>query len=201
MIELEKKYSLQNISEEEIIKRINAINATIVKELLEKDVIFKPKKDIFSENFLKLFSNNGHYFLRLRYQEENSEKNIRETAILTFRKYSYEGNTKQRETIAVNISASDFNSMRDILKMIGFDELVLFTKKRRVFRLNSSVEIRLDFIEEINKQFIEISIFVEDDKISYGEKMLSQIAEKLGLREDYVIKRPYHLLVLHERGV
>lgn len=86
--------------------------------------------------------------------------------------------------------------------MIGFDELVIFTKKRRIFKLDRvPVEIRLDFIEEINKKFIEISAFVENDKIDDGEKLLYQTAENLGLKEEYIIKQPYHLLVLHEREV
>ncbi len=113
-------------------------------------------------------------------------------------KITYKGPRIDRETKSreeLKVSVNDFDTMVEILKRLGFREVRIIRKLRRIYR-TGDVLICVDDVEGLGK-FVEIE--VESKDVGVKEKLF-EIASKLGYSREESIVESYLEMIEKNKG-
>lgn len=87
---------------------------------------------------------------------------------------------KGRSTIEYETSVSDSDQTRKIIHAMGFENVLKFTKKRKVYKYKEKFEIALDQTENLG-YFVEIEYHSDAGDIQGANKMIEKVSNELGL--------------------
>ncbi|WP_297506047.1 class IV adenylate cyclase [Thermococcus sp.] len=110
-------------------------------------------------------------------------------AYLTYKEIRDPGRNEEFEELEVEVS--DFKTMVEILKRLGFEEDVVVRKRRLVYRLNG-ITFELNDVEGLGG-FLDIEVISED--VEDAKRKIWEVAERLGLSENDVEPRLYRELI------
>lgn len=182
-LEIETKYSADDIEKEKFISLINSFNT--------KEFIHVESKDIY-------YTKGEHKFLRYRMAPENSDDKRSE---LTFKKKHIKANNIVRTEVNVRIDQNKPELIEAFCEGLGYKKNFSIFKKCEIFHMEDAVLVYYEVFDENNKnsKFLEIEV-LEDlevteqqawEIIQKYEKMLSPLGinpqkrMKLSLFERY----------------
>ncbi len=170
MIEVEVKFRAPDDVEE----RLKSAGFKFVEEKFEEDIYFNsPVRDFRKTDEA----------LRLRRETSRRESRTEEVRKV---KFTYKGRkidrtTKTREELSVEVS--DYEEMKKILERLGFKEVALVRKCRKIYELGGILAC-VDDVEGIGK-FVEFEVCVKDgtnDKsVDEAKRRIEEVASNLGL--------------------
>uniref|UniRef100_A0A7C4W2S0 Class IV adenylate cyclase n=1 Tax=Geoglobus ahangari TaxID=113653 RepID=A0A7C4W2S0_9EURY len=163
-MEVEAKFKVDNLSEIE--ERMG--NAEFVIEKVEEDAYFNHPCRDFRET---------DEALRIRRDIEGIK--------ITYKGKKIDPETKTREEIKIKVD--DFDKAFKLFEKLGFTLAGWVKKKRKIYRYGEAL-ICLDHIEDLGS-FVEIEI--ESDDVEKAKEKIFEIAEKLGLSREKIIRASY----------
>lgn len=166
--EIEAKLKVD--SHKKIAAKLNELGAEFLEEQLQKDCFFDDEKATLKRT---------DRCLRLR-QELIGEK---ERIFLTYKGAKEKDNFKKRKEIEIEVENTD--STEKLLSAIGFEKVLVFEKRRRLWRLGQC-EVALDKLPLLG-DFVEIE--GPDDQI------IANVQRSLGLSDSPNIKESYAFLL------
>jgi len=187
-LEIEIKVKIASI--EEMAGTLEAAGAIFGGDLVHEDYYFdKPEK-------LGSFALTDEA-LRMRVSRNVSQRI--EQCFVTYKGGKVDSTTKTREEIEVGVD--DGQKMRDIIKKIGFREIIVVKKDRKNYTMDD-ISIMLDRVQYLDDPYMEVEIVADDPEAldSTREKLFSFL-EQLGFSRDDSERRSYLELVLSSRGV
>ena len=164
-MEIEVKF---RVDFERIREKIESLGASLAREELQEDIYF-------SLPYPRL--------LRVR-NVSNLGK-----AYLTYKEIRDPGRNEEFEELEVEVS--NFETMVEILKRLGFEEDVIVRKRRLVYRLGG-ITLELNDVEGLGG-FLDIEVISED--IEDAKRKIWEVAKRLGLSENDVEPRLYRELI------
>lgn len=187
-LEIEIKVKIPSI--EEMTETLESIGAIFGGDIVHEDYYFdKPEK-------LGSFARTDEA-LRMRVSRNVSQGT--EQCYLTYKGSKIDLTTKTREEIEVGVDNGD--KMRDILKAIGFREMIVVKKDRKNYT-SGDISIMLDRVQYIDDTYMEVEIVADDpDSLDSTREKLFGFLEQLGFDRDASERRSYLELVLSSRGV
>ncbi|WP_297498725.1 class IV adenylate cyclase [Thermococcus sp.] len=156
-----------------IMKKIESLGASFDREELQEDIYF-------SLPYPRL--------LRVR-----NVPNLGR-AYLTYKDIKDPGRNEEFDELEVKVS--DFETVVEILKRLGFREDVVVRKRRLVYRLDG-VTFELNDVEGLGG-FLDIEVISDD--VREAKRKIWEVARKLGLSEVDVEPRLYQELIKSEKG-
>ncbi|MDV3104492.1 class IV adenylate cyclase [Thermococcus waiotapuensis] len=176
MIEVE----LKGYADEEIFERVRE-KYRLVRREYHKDTYFQHPCRDFSKT---------DEALRIRVKRFNGHFEV----FMTYKGPKLDKKSKTREEIEVELTDPD--KYVEILKNLGFVEVLTVTKVREKYYVEKGISIALDEVENLGK-FIEIETLVEDEgEIKEAVEHLRAILEELGVEH---FERRSYLELLMER--
>lgn len=177
MIEVE----LKGYADDEIFKRVRERFKFMRKEMHE---------DIYFQHPCRDFSKTDEA-LRIRIKRFNGHFE----GFLTYKGPKVDGESKTRKEIEVVIS--DIDTHIDLLRSLGFKDVLTVVKIREKYYAEKGVNIALDEVEGLGK-FIEIEKLVMDEKsIEKEVNKLKNILKSLGVKK--FERRSYLELLLEKQ--
>lgn len=175
--EIEVKAKVAN--QDALMRELERIGCTLSEPLSQSDVIF-----IFEGNeFPKVKP--GSVVLRLREQGEKILFTLKQPQ------------ANELDAIEKEVEVSDRQQMEDILKILGFKEVVRVNKKRRKARYQDC-EICLDEVETLGV-FIEVEKKSSEDGPTI-QKELQQFLTSLGVQIADIVSSGYDTLVYQSKS-
>jgi adenylate cyclase class 2 len=174
--EIEAKLKVDSLQEVE--RKLRQVNAEYVEEQLQSDTYFD---DVDSS--LK----SGDRALRIRRQRGGQK----EKTFLTYKGPKQKDDFKKREEIEIEIGDAD--SAEDLLSALGYKKMLVFEKRRRIWRLGDCV-VSLDELPLLGS-FVEIE--------GPDGKSIADVQGKLDLSDLQHIVESYACLTqqkLHQLG-
>ncbi|MHC4123543.1 MAG: class IV adenylate cyclase [Planctomycetota bacterium] len=174
-IEIEAKIKVDSV--EPISKAIEASGAEFSCEMVQKDSYFD------KDSRLK----KGDRALRLRVSLCGENKKC----VLAYKGPSQKSEFKKRQEIEIEVSNSE--STEELLKAIGYEKVLTFEKKRKVWQLDGC-EVVLDELPLLG-YFVEIE--------GPDAAVIAQVQKKVGLADLTHIRQSYADLIenkLHQLG-
>jgi adenylate cyclase class 2 len=106
--------------------------------------------------------------------------------------------TKTREEIDIKIE--DIEKMKELLKLLGFQEVLTIKKERELFLFqykNYKIEALIDFLPALGQYFVEVE-YLSDSKeeIEESREMLFEFLGLFGIHKEDSIKKSYLELIL-----
>jgi len=173
-------YSISMITENEVKVRVSPDIEKILRELFEfiaeeehEDIYFNaPDRDFRkTDEALRLRRTDGKVFL-------------------TYKEARKDSRMKSRNGIQVELS--DFEKARELLKSLGFSEVIRMRKSRKVFR-KDDITLCLDEVEFLGT-FIEVEVL--GDNVEEAERKIEEVLKELGLSDEELITESYLELLL-----
>ncbi len=198
MYEVEIKVKIQDLEGLRDTIRFNGGSYKI--SLLHEDTYFNMPKE------LRDFKNTDEA-IRLRKSEEfdknNNDFSLNSKCYLTYKGKKIDSSTKTRQEIEVKVDNLD--NMKDILKVLGFQEVLLIHKERELFELlyqDEKIEILLDYIPLLNQYFMELEMVVSSPQdIDEARGILFKLLEIFNVNKDESIRKSYlELIVENQRN-
>lgn len=198
MYEVEIKVRIQDLDE---IREIIQYNGGSYKiSLLHEDIYFNMPKEL--RDFKKTDE-----ALRLRKSEEFDKKNndffLKSKCYLTYKGKKIDSITKTRQEIEVIVD--DIDNMKEILKTLGFQDVITVQKERELFELiyqDEKIEILLDFIPLLNQYFMELEMVVSSpQKIDEAQGILFKLLESFNIEKDKSIRKSYLELIVENQKI
>lgn len=178
MIEVE----LKGYADEEIFEKVREKFKFMRKEMHE---------DIYFQHPCRDFSKTDEA-LRIRIKRFNGHFE----SFLTYKGPKVDNESKTRKEIEVVIS--DIDAYIDLLRSLGFKDVLTVVKIREKYYAEKGVTIALDEVEGLGK-FIEIEKLVRDEKsIEKEVKKLKNILKSLGVQK--FERKSYLELLLEKQG-
>lgn len=178
MIEVE----LKGYADEEIFEKVREKFKFMRKEMHE---------DIYFQHPCRDFSKTDEA-LRIRIKRFNGHFE----SFLTYKGPKVDNESKTRKEIEVVIS--DIDAYIDLLRSLGFKDVLTVVKIREKYYAEKGVTIALDEVEGLGK-FIEIEKLVRDEKsIEKEVKKLKNILKSLGVKK--FERKSYLELLLEKQG-
>jgi adenylate cyclase class 2 len=178
MIEVE----LKGYADEEIFEKVREKFKFMRKEMHE---------DIYFQHPCRDFSKTDEA-LRIRIKRFNGHFE----SFLTYKGPKVDNESKTRKEIEVVIS--DIDAYIDLLRSLGFRDVLTVIKIREKYYAEKGVTISLDEVEGLGK-FIEIEKLVRDEKsIEKEVKKLKNILKSLGVKK--FERKSYLELLLEKQG-
>ncbi|MHA1457182.1 MAG: class IV adenylate cyclase, partial [Promethearchaeota archaeon] len=168
--------------------------------LLHEDTYFNVPKE------LRDFRNTDEA-IRLRKSEEfdknNNDFSLNSKCYLTYKGKKIDSTTKTRQEIEVKVDNLD--NMKDILKVLGFQEVLSIHKERELFEFlyqDEKIEILLDYIPLLNQYFMELEMVVSSPQdIEDARGILFKLLEIFNVNKDESIRKSYlELIVENQRN-
>ncbi|HME53899.1 MAG TPA: class IV adenylate cyclase [Candidatus Lokiarchaeia archaeon] len=187
-LEIEIKVKISSI--EEMAEQLDAAGAIFSGDLVHEDYYFdKPEK-------LGSFARTDEA-LRMRVSRNVSQET--EQCYLTYKGGKVDSTTKTREEIEVGVD--DGQKMREIIKHIGFREIIVVKKDRKNYTMDD-ISIMLDRVQYLDDPYMEVEIVADDpETLDVTREKLFGFLEQLGFSRDDSERRSYLELVLSSRGV
>jgi len=95
--------------------------------------------------------------------------------------------------------------MKDILKVLGFQEVLLIQKEREVFELlyqDEKIEILLDYIPLLNQYFMELEMVVSSPQdIDEARGILFKLLEIFNVNKEESIRKSYLELIVEKQEI
>jgi len=198
MYEVEIKVRIQDLEELRDIIRFNGGSYKI--SLLHEDTYFNMPKE------LRDFKNTDEA-IRLRKSEEFDKNDddilLKSKCYLTYKGKKIDSNTKTRQEIEVKVD--NFDNMKEILKVLDFQEIITMQKERELFELlyqDEKIEILLDYIPLLHQYFIELEMVVSSpQEIDDARVILFELLERFNINKDDSIRKSYlELIVENQRN-
>ncbi len=140
--------------------------------------------------------------LRLRTSikyDSNNKYNIQDIDyFITYKGKKIDKLTKTREEIDIKIE--DIEKMKELLKLLGFQEVLTIKKERELFLFqykNYKIEALIDFLPALGQYFVEVE-YLSDSKeeIEESREMLFEFLGLFGIHKKDSIKKSYLELIL-----
>jgi len=140
--------------------------------------------------------------LRLRTSikyDSNNKYNIQDIDyFITYKGKKIDKLTKTREEIDIKIE--DIEKMKELLKLLGFQEVLTIKKERELFLFqykNYKIEALIDFLPALGQYFVEVE-YLSDSKeeIEESREMLFEFLGLFGIYKEDSIKKSYLELIL-----
>ena len=140
--------------------------------------------------------------LRLRTSikyDSNNKYNIQDIDyFITYKGKKIDKLTKTREEIDIKIE--DIEKMKELLKLLGFQEVLTIKKERELFLFqykNYKIEALIDFLPALGQHFVEVE-YLSDSKeeIEESREMLFEFLGLFGIYKEDSIKKSYLELIL-----
>jgi adenylate cyclase class 2 len=198
MYEVEINVRIQDLEELRDIIRVNGGSYKI--SLLHEDTYFNMPKE------LRDFKNTDEA-IRLRKSEEFDKNDddilLKSKCYLTYKGKKIDSNTKSRQEIEVKVD--NFDNMKEILKVLGFQEVLSIQKERELFELlyqDEKIEILLDYIPLLHQYFMELEMVVSSpQEIDDARGILFELLERFNINKDDSIRKSYlELIVENQRN-
>ncbi len=197
MYEVEIKVRIQNLEELRDIIRFNGGTYNI--SLLHEDSYFNMPKE------LRDFKDTDEA-IRLRKSEEFDKNDddilLKSKCYLTYKGKKIDSNTKTRQEIEVIVD--NFDNMREILKILGFQEFLIIQKERELFDLlyqDEKIEILLDYIPFLHQYFMELEMVVSSpQEIDDAREILFKLLERFNINKDDSIRKSYLELIVEKQS-
>ncbi|NJE75627.1 class IV adenylate cyclase [Thermococcus sp. ES12] len=178
MIEIEVK----GYADESVFERVRE-NFKLIRKEYHEDTYFRHPCRDFAET---------DEALRIRIRRFNGHFE----AFLTYKGPKIDRNSKTREEIEVPISDPDKHT--EILRSLGFEEVLTIEKTREKYYVDKGIIIDLDEVNGLGK-FIEIEALADREEIvEETVKILHEILESLGVER---FERRSYLELMLEREV
>ncbi|MHA1706309.1 MAG: class IV adenylate cyclase [Promethearchaeota archaeon] len=195
MIEVEIKARVSN--PDELRKKFRVLNGKHKLSLMHNDIYFNMPKG------LRDFRNTDEA-LRIRISTElNNKKKLVEKKVRSFITYKgakMDEETKTRKELEVDIM--DPFTMREILLILGFQEILTVKKKRELYEFEHDdlkIELLLDYLPILDSYFIEVESITSDEKsVEEIKKKLFNFLKLLGIEKQESIKKSYLELILEK---
>jgi len=193
MIEVEIKVRIQDLQS---IRQLIQYNGGAYKiSLLHEDVYFNMPKEL--RDFKKTDE-----ALRIRKSEEfdknNNDFSLKSKCYLTYKGKKIDSITKTRQETEVKVN--DFDNMKEILKVLGFQEVISIQKERELFELiyqDEKIEILLDYIPVLNQYFMELEMVISSpEHIDDARGILFKFLERFNINKDESIRKSYLELIV-----
>ena len=196
MYEVEIKVRIQDLEELRDIIRFNGGSYKI--SLLHEDTYFNMPKE------LRDFKNTDEA-IRLRKSEEFDKNDddilLKSKCYLTYKGKKVDSNTKTRQEIEVKVD--NFDNMKEILKVLGFQEVLTIQKERELFDLlyqDEKIEILLDYIPLLHQYFMELEMVVSSpQEIDDARGILFKLLERFNINKDDSIRKSYLELIVENQ--
>jgi adenylate cyclase class 2 len=196
MFEVEIKVQIQDLEELRDIIRYNGGSYKI--SLLHEDLYFNMPKE------LRDFKNTDEA-IRLRKSEEFDKNDddilLTSNCYLTYKGKKIDSTTKTRQEIEVRID--NFDNMKDILKVLGFQEVLTIQKERELYNFlyqDEKIEILLDHIPLLNQYFMELEMVVPSpQEIDDARGILFKLLDRFNINKDNSITKSYLELILEKQ--
>lgn len=134
----------------------------------------------------------------IRYDKKNKYNPQEIDYFLTYKGKKIDELTKSREEIEIKIE--DFEKMREILELLGFQEVLTVMKERELyeFKLNDhKITVLLDYIPILKQHFIEAEYLTElNEDIAESRERLFSFLNLLGMNKKDSIRKSYLELIL-----
>ncbi|MHA1192080.1 MAG: class IV adenylate cyclase [Promethearchaeota archaeon] len=198
MYEVEIKVRIQDLEE---LRDTIRFNGGLYKiSLLHEDTYFNMPKE------LRDFKNTDEA-IRLRKSEEfdknNNDFSLNSKCYLTYKGKKIDSSTKTRQEIEVKVD--NFDNMKDILKVLGFQEVLLIQKERELFELlyqDEKIEILLDYIPILNQYFMELEMVVSSPQdIDEARGILFKLLEIFNVNKEESIRKSYLELIVEKQEI
>ena len=198
MYEVEIKVRIQDLEE---LRDTIRFNGGLYKiSLLHEDTYFNMPKE------LRDFKNTDEA-IRLRKSEEfdknNNDFSLNSKYYLTYKGKKIDSSTKTRQEIEVKVD--NFDNMKDILKVLGFQEVLLIQKERELFELlyqDEKIEILLDYIPILNQYFMELEMVVSSPQdIDEARGILFKLLEIFNVNKEESIRKSYLELIVEKQEI
>jgi len=176
LIEVEAKYKVEGIHLIE--EKLYRLGAELVKEVNEEDYYFNHPCRDFRET---------DEALRVRVKDDIIE--------LTYKGPKLSSRTKSRVEVSVHVKDS-LSKILDMLKYLGFRQVAIIRKHRKLFKLGD-YRISLDRVHGLG-DFIEIEVLVSEKNMSAMEEKVLELARKLGLKGNPILKSYLELFLEKE---
>ncbi len=176
MYEVEVKAHLRNRSS--ILKKLKDLGYKFSEELHQVDHIFIPEKISFPPPLgtpvLRVRKQNNIYLLTLKISQSGRQDSI------------------ERE-----LEISDGKMMIEIIKLIGYKEVMMVDKKRIKAKLGD-IEIVLDKVKDLG-EFVEVEKIVTNENHEDRKKIQNELCdflESIGiLKDDHLVNHKYDIML------
>jgi len=198
MYEVEIKVRIQDLEE---LRDTIRFNGGLYKiSLLHEDTYFNMPKE------LRDFKNTDEA-IRLRKSEEfdknNNDFSLNSKYYLTYKGKKIDSSTKTRKEIEVKVDNLD--NMKEILNILGFQEVLLIQKERELFELlyqDEKIEILLDYIPLLNQYFMELEMVVSSPQdIDEARGILFKLLEIFNVNKEESIRKSYLELIVEKQEI
>jgi len=139
--------------------------------------------------------------LRLRkaieFSKINSEKAQKATCFITYKGKKIDSTTKSREEIEIKIQ--DLDKMKDLLKVLGFQEFFTIKKERELHEFkfkNYHIEALIDYLPILKQHFIEVEIISDSiENLEVYRETLFDFLSLFGIKKEESIRKSYLELI------
>lgn len=170
MIEIEAKVKVESLTP--TAGKLSELGAKFQCELVQNDTYFNDPEN-------KLF-NSG---VGLRLRRETGDKT--DKVILTCKGPKKKAMFKSRREVEAELSPEDFSNMVNLLSMLGFEKVLAFEKRRKLWRLDGC-DVCLDEVAMLGS-FIEVE--------GPDEQTITEVLNKLQLSDLEHINKGYARLM------
>ncbi len=127
--------------------------------------------------------------------DKDNKKNCR--YYITYKGKKIDLTTKSRKELEVKIS--DGEEMKEILKILGFQEIYTVKKERELYEFNfedNNIEALIDYIPILKEHFLEVEIVTESpEHLNEVSEILFRFLSIFGIKKEESIRKSYLELI------
>ncbi|MFW9866600.1 MAG: class IV adenylate cyclase [Candidatus Thorarchaeota archaeon] len=136
----------------------------------------------------------------IRYDKNNKYNPQEVDYLITYKGKKIDKLTKSREEIEIKIE--DFEKMREILELLGFQEVLTVMKERELYEFkleDHKFTVLLDYIPILQQYFVEAEYLSElNEDIAESRERLFSFLKLLGMDKKDSIRKSYLELILEK---
>ncbi|MHA2008465.1 MAG: class IV adenylate cyclase [Promethearchaeota archaeon] len=192
MIEVEIKVGILN--PDQIRKKFLENNGTYKLSLHHEDTYFNMPSGLRdfkqTDEALRLRKS-------IRFDKNNKLKSQETEYFITYKGKKIDLLTKTRKEIDIRIES--VNQMKDMLKMLGFQEVLIVKKERELYEFlfkNLRIEALIDYIPILKRHFVEVEYLCEtNEKVNDFREILFDFLSTFNINRDESIRKSYLELI------
>ncbi len=133
----------------------------------------------------------------LQFKKDNPKRK-EEKYFITYKGAKLDSSTKTRREMETSVK--DGQVLREILKILGFQEVYTIKKERDLYLFEQEgkeIEVLIDYLPLLGNYFIEAELIVESEKdIEDARKILFAFLKKLNISKEKSIRKSYLELII-----